>query len=79
VIVFLGKVQKWWVRYSTAYLVNGEIVGKMERNKEQKIAGIKKAQLLEAWDILANTKEHTCEWIKESKKWSKKSLQEHLA
>ncbi len=78
---FFGKSTKvvGKIFNSTAYLVNGEIVGKMERNKEQKIAGIKKAQLLEAWDILANTKEHTCEWIKESKKWSKKSLQEHLA
>ena len=64
---------------STAYLVNGEIVGKVERNKEPKASSIKKTQLLEAWDILSNIKEHTCEWIKESKKWSKKSFEEHLA
>ena len=63
---------------STAYLTNGEIVGKVERNKDPKSSSIKKAQLLDAWDILANIKEHTCEWIKETKKWSKKSLLEHL-
>lgn len=78
---FFGKSTKvvGKIFNSTAYLVNGEIVGKMERNKEQKITSIKKAQLLEAWDILANIKEHTSEWIKETNKWSKKSLQEHLA
>ena len=78
---FFGKSTKvvGKIFNSTAYLVNGELVGKVERNKEQKAVSIKKAQLLEAWDILANIKEHTCEWIKESKKWSKKSLQEHLA
>lgn len=77
---FFGKSTKvvGKIFNSTAYLVNGELVGRVERNKDQKIASIKKAQLLEAWDILSNTKEHTCEWIKESKKWSKKSLLEHL-
>jgi hypothetical protein len=69
----LGKIFN-----STAYLVNGEIVGKVERNKEQKASSIKKVHLLEAWYILANVKEHTCEWIKETKKWSKKSLENHL-
>ena len=64
---------------STVYLVNGEIVGKVERNKDQKVESIKKGQLLEAWEILTNIKDHTCEWIKETKKWSKKSLREHLA
>jgi hypothetical protein len=77
---FFGKSTKvvGKIFNSTAYLVNGELVGTVERNKDQKIVSIKKAQLLEAWDILSNTKEHTCEWIKESKKWSKKSLLEHL-
>jgi sporulation protein YlmC with PRC-barrel domain len=77
---FFGKSTKvvGKIFNSTAYLVNGEIVGKVERNKEQKASSIKKAQLLEAWDILANVKEHTCEWIKETKKWSKKPLEIHL-
>lgn len=78
---FFGKSPKviGKIFNSTAYLVNGEIVGKVERNKELKSSSIKKAQLLEAWDILSNIKEHTSEWIKETKKWSKKSLLEHLA
>jgi hypothetical protein len=78
---FFGKSTKviGKIFNSTAYLVNGEIVGKVERNKEPKASSIKKTQLLEAWDILSNIKEHTCEWIKESKKWSKKSFEEHLA
>ncbi len=77
---FFGKSTKvvGKIFNSTAYLVNGEIVGKVERNKEHKASSIKKAQLLEAWDLLSNVKEHTCEWIKESKKWSKKSLENHL-
>lgn len=78
---FFGKSPKvvGKIFNSTAYLVNGEIVGKVERNEEPKENSIKKIQLLEAWDILSNIKEHTCEWIKESKKWSKKSLHEHLS
>ena len=78
---FFGKSPKviGKIFNSSAYLTNGEIVGKVERNKELKSSSIKKAQLLEAWDILSNIKEHTCEWIKETKKWSKKSLLEHLA
>ena len=78
---FFGKSPKviGKIFNSSAYLTNGEIVGKVERNKELKSSSIKKAQLLEAWDILSNIKEHTCEWIKESKKWSKKSFQQHLS
>lgn len=78
---FFGKSPKviGKIFNSSAYLTNGEIVGKVERNKELKSSSIKKAQLLEAWDILSNIKEHTCDWIKETKKWSKKSLREHLA
>jgi hypothetical protein len=77
---FFGKSTKviGKIFNSTAYLVNGEIVGKVERNKEPKLSSVKKSHLLEAWDILTNVKEHTCEWIKESKKWSKKSLVHHL-
>jgi hypothetical protein len=70
---FFGKSTKviGKIFNSTAYLVNGEIVGKL--------SSVKKSHLLEAWDILTNVKEHTCEWIKESKKWSKKSLEHHLS
>jgi hypothetical protein len=64
---------------STAYLINGEIVGKLKTKKEASSVTIKKAQLMLAWDILSNIKEHTCAWIEESGKWSKKSLQEVLS
>ncbi len=78
---FFGKSPKvvGKIFNSSAYLINGEIVGKVEQNKELKSSSIKKVQLLEAWDILSNIKEHTCDWIKETKKWSKKSLEEHLS
>lgn len=78
---FFGKSPKvvGKIFNSSTYLINGEIVGKVEQNKELKSSSIKKVQLLEAWDILSNIKEHTCDWIKETKKWSKKSLEEHLS
>ncbi len=78
---FFGKSTKvvGKIFNSTVYLVNGEIVGTVERNKEPKLSSVKKSHLLEAWDILSGVKEHTCEWIMESKKWSKKSLEQHLS
>jgi hypothetical protein len=62
----------------TAYLLNGEIIGKIEMNKDKKDPAPKKGLMLEAWDILSNIKSHTSEWITLSKKWSKKSLQDVL-
>jgi hypothetical protein len=62
----------------TAYLINGEIVGKVEMNKDKKDPTPKKGLMLEAWDILCNIKSHTSDWITISKKWSKKSLVEVL-
>ncbi|MEY4458967.1 MAG: hypothetical protein RIT38_172 [Bacteroidota bacterium] len=62
----------------TVYLINGEIVGKVEMNKDKKDPAPKKGLMLEAWDILSNIKSHTSDWITISKKWSKKSLQEVL-
>lgn len=62
----------------TAYLLNGEIIGKVELNKDKKDPAPKKGLLLEAWDILSHIKNHTSEWITISKKWSKKSLLEVL-
>ncbi len=62
----------------TVYLINGEIVGKVEMNKDKKDPTPKKGLMLEAWDILSNIKSHTSDWITISKKWSKKSLQEVL-
>lgn len=62
----------------TAYLLNGEIIGKIEMDKDKKDPAPKKGLMLEAWDILSNIKRHTSEWITLSKKWSKKSLQDVL-
>ena len=42
--------------------------------KTNKIVNVKKGQLLAAWDILSNVKDHTPVWIEESKKWSKKDF-----
>jgi len=64
---------------SIAYLTNGEIVGKLAMKKKPDSITIKKAQLLLAWDILSNIKEHTCAWIDETTKWSNKSLKDVLA
>jgi len=62
----------------TAYLINGELVGKVELNKEYKSTNIKKSLMLEAWDILMSISEHTTAWIEVTKKWSKLSLIDHL-
>jgi hypothetical protein len=62
----------------TAYLVNGEIVGKIINNETYKNAALKKNQMQAAWDILTNIKEHTSTWIVETNKWSEKPLLFHL-
>ena len=61
-----------------AYLINGEIIGEIETNKDKKDPELKKGLMLEAWDILSNIKSHTSDWIKLTKKWSKKSFIEVL-
>ena len=60
------------------YLLNGDIIGIIETNKDKKESEPKKGLLLEAWDILGNIKSHTADWITISKKWSKKSFIEVL-
>jgi len=61
-----------------AYLVNGDIIGTIETNKDKKEPELKKGLILEAWEILSNIKSHTTDWITISKKWSKKSFIEVL-
>jgi hypothetical protein len=63
---------------NTAYLVNGEIVGKIVANTTCKNTSPKKAQMQSAWDILSNIKDHTSPWIIEKNKWSEKPLFFHL-
>ena len=60
------------------YLVNGDIIGTIETNKDKKESEPKKGLILEAWEILSNIKSHTTDWITISKKWSKKSFIEVL-
>ena len=60
------------------YLLNGDIIGTIEANKDKKDPELKKGLMLEAWEILSNIKSHTSDWITISKKWSKKSLIEVL-
>ena len=59
-------------------VLNGDIIGTIEANKDKKDPELKKALMLEAWEILSNIKSHTSDWITISKKWSKKSLIEVL-
>ena len=63
---------------SETLILNGDIIGTIEANKDKKDPELKKALMLEAWDILSNIKSHTSDWITISKKWSKKSLIEVL-
>jgi len=62
----------------TVYLLNGEIVGKVELNPAYKSANIKKSLMVEAWDFLMNINEHTASWIELTKKWSKATFLSHL-
>ena len=62
----------------TAYLINGEIVGKVVNNDDYKNMPLKKVQMQAAWDILTNIKEHTRTWIFETNKWSEKPFLFHL-
>ena len=62
----------------TAYLLNGDMVGKIELNQVYKTANIKQSLMVEAWDILMNINEHTAAWIETTKKWSKTPFLNHL-
>ena len=62
----------------TVYLLNGEIVGKVELNQMYKSVNIKKSLMVEAWDFLMNINEHTGAWIEITKKWSKTPFLSHL-
>jgi hypothetical protein len=77
---FFGKNKKvvGKIFNKTAYLLNGEIVGKIELDKNYKNTAIKKSLMNQAWDILMNISEHTGAWIVETKKWSKADLVKSL-
>lgn len=71
--VMVGKIFN-----STVYLINGEIIGKVEVSSQHKIKTIRKDHLTEAWSILTGVKEHTTKWIEEKKTWSKVELLKSL-
>jgi hypothetical protein len=71
--VMVGKIFN-----STVYLINGEIIGKVEVSSQHKIKIIRKDHLAEAWSILTGVKEHTTKWIVEKNTWSKVGLIESL-
>lgn len=77
---FFGKNKKvvGKIFNKTAYLLNGEMVGKIELNKSYKNTAIKKSLMTQAWDILMHVTEHTGAWIIETKKWSKSDLVQSL-
>lgn len=77
---FFGKHHKvvGKIFNQTAYLLNGEIVGKVELDKNYKSSAIKKSLMAQAWDILMNITEHTGAWIVDTKNWSKTELIKHL-
>ena len=77
---FFGKNKKvvGKIFNKTAYLLNGEIAGKIEFDKNYKNSAIKKVLMQQAWDILMNITEHTAAWIVETKKWSKLELAQNL-
>ena len=77
---FFGKNNKvvGKIFHQTAYLLNGEIVGKVKLNEVYKNSAIKKSLMSQAWDILMNISEHTGAWIVDTKKWSKTDLVKHL-
>ena len=77
---FFGKNNKvvGKIFNQTACLINGEMVGKIELDKNFKNTAIKKSLMAQAWDILMNITEHTGAWIVDTKNWSKTELIKHL-
>ena len=72
--VMVGKIFN-----STVYLINGEIIGKLEVSNQHKIKTIRKDHLAEAWSILTGVKDHTTKWIIEKNTWSNVGLIESLS
>jgi hypothetical protein len=72
--VMVGKIFN-----ATVYLINGEILGRLEVNSQYKVKTISKDHLVDAWAMLAGVKEHTTKWIVEKDSWSKAGLIESLS
>ena len=81
VIVFLakknhviGKIFK-----EQAFLVSGEIIGKVKLNENYVTTAPTKEQVAAAWDILAGISKHTSDWITEKNTWASVSFKESLS
>ena len=70
----IGKIFK-----EQAYLVSGEIIGKVKLNDNYVTTAPTKEQVAAAWDILSGVSKHTSDWITETKKWASISFKESLS
>ena len=62
-----------------AYLVSGEIIGKVKLNDNYVTSAPSKEQVAAAWDILSGISKHTSDWIVEKNKWASISFKESLS
>jgi hypothetical protein len=62
-----------------AYLVSGEIIGKVKLNDKYVSTAPTKEQVAAAWDILSGISKHTSDWITETNKWASISFKESLS
>ena len=62
-----------------AYLVSGEIIGKVKLNDKYVSTAPTKEQVAAAWDILSGISKHTSDWITETNKWVSISFKESLS
>jgi hypothetical protein len=70
----IGKIFK-----EQAYLVSGEIIGKVKLNDKYVSTAPSKEQVAAAWDILSGISKHTSDWITETNKWASISFKESLS
>jgi hypothetical protein len=70
----IGKIFK-----EQAYLVSGEIIGKVKLNDNYVTTAPSKEQVAAAWNILSGISKHTSDWITETNKWASISFQDSLS
>jgi hypothetical protein len=64
---------------STAYLLNGEIIGKVSPANPMVQLELNDEQINASWDILTKINEHACPWIDTKNEWSLLPFSEHLS
>ena len=70
----IGKIFK-----EQAYLVSGDIIGKVKLNDKYVTTAPTKEQVAAAWDILSGISKHTSDWITEKNTWASISFKESLS